>query len=188
MDIIEALETRRSVPSFTDRPIEDEVLKRLLLLGTKAPSAQNFQPWSFGILQGKEKIRKLAEEARTALLASLTPGSPLEKYAKMLSNPEYNMFYGSGTLLFVYGNTASPWYIGDCSMCIQNIMLAAHSMGIGSCWIGFADRLCSTEEFSARFGVPEDRKLVGVICLGYRDGDLPPVRLRKDPEILFWER
>ena len=188
MDIIEALETRRSVRSFTDRPIEDDVLKRLLRLGVKAPSAQNAQPWSFGIMQGKEKIGKLADEARKVLLASLTPGSPLEKYAAMLSNPGYNMFYGAGTLLFTYGDKGAPWHVGDCAMCIQNIMLAAHSMGIGSCWIGLADRLCKTDAFGARFGVPGDRELVGVICLGYRNGDLPPVRLRREPEILFWDR
>ena len=70
MDIIEALETRRSVRSFTDEPIGDDVLKKLLVIGTKAPSASNSQPWSFGILQGKERIRKLAEEARIVLASS----------------------------------------------------------------------------------------------------------------------
>ena len=80
-----------------------------------------------------------------------------------------------------------PWHVGDCSMCIQNIMLAAHSMGIGSCWIGFANWLCKTDAFGARMGVPADRELVGVVCMGHRKGELPPVRLRREPEILFWE-
>ncbi len=188
MDIIEALETRRSVRAYTDRPIEEDVLKKLIVIGTKAPSASNSQPWSFGIMQGREKVRALAEEARKALAVNIKPGSNLEKYAQMLGNPDYDMFHGAGTLLFVYGDRNCPWHVGDCSMCIQNIMLAAHSMGIGSCWIGFANWLCKTEDFSARVGVPGDRELVGVVCLGYRKGDLPPVRLRREPEILFWDR
>ncbi|MBQ3893131.1 MAG: nitroreductase family protein [Mailhella sp.] len=187
MDIIEALETRRSVRSFTDEPIGEDVLRTLLALGTKAPSASNSQPWSFGILQGKARIRKLAEEARQVLVSGITPGSPLEKYASMLENPGYDMFHGAGTLLFVYGRKDMPWHVGDCSMCIQNIMLAAHSMGIGSCWIGFANWLCKTDAFGARMGVPADRELVGVVCMGHRKGELPPVRLRREPEILFWE-
>ena len=117
---------------------------------------------------------------------SVTPGSRLEKYAKMLGSPEYDMFHGAGTLLFVYGEEDMPWHIGDCSMCMQNIMLAAHSMGIGSCWIGFANWLCKTKEFGSRFGVPAGRELVGVLCMGYRKGELPPVRLRREPEIMFW--
>jgi len=188
MDIIEALKTRRSVRSYTDQPIEDGVLRQLLSLGTLAPSASNSQPWSFGVMQGKERIRELAEEARKTLVANITPGSRLEKYAQMLGNPDYNMFHGAGTLLFVYGDKTCPWHMGDCSMCIQNIMLAAHSLGIGTCWIGFANWLCKSEAFSARLGVPEGRELVGVVCMGYRKGDLPPVRLRKEPEILFWMR
>ncbi len=188
MDIIEAIETRRSVRSYTERPIEEEVLKKLLVIGTKAPSASNSQPWSFGILQGRERIRSLAEEARQAVVSFITAGSRLEKYKKTLSDPEYDMFHGAGTLLFVYGEKDMPWHTGDCAMCIQNIMLAAHSMGIGSCWIGFASWLCGTEEFGRRFGIPAGRELAGVICLGYRKGELPPIRLRKEPEILFWER
>ncbi len=188
MDIIEALESRRSVRAYTDEPVSEETLKKLLLIGTKAPSASNSQPWSFGIMQGKEKIRALAEEARQALMAAITPGSPMEKYAGMLGSPDYNMFHGAGTLLFVYGDKNCPWRVGDCAMCMQNIMLAAHSMGLGSCWIGFADRLCKTEGFCKKLGVPDDRELVGVMCLGWRKGDLPPVRLRKEPEIIFWDR
>ena len=90
------------------------------------------------------------------------------------------MFNHADTLLLIYGDTASHWYVYDCTLCAANIMLAAHSMGIGSCWLGFGEHVLDTPEFKRAHNVPGSYSLVCPMSLGYSKGKLPPSE-RRDP-------
>lgn len=177
MNIIDCINTKRSVRSYKDEQIPTEIITELLTLGTKASTGSGEEPWGFVVLRNKEEINELSERTKSYLLEHFESYPYLHQYIGWLENPKYSVFNHANTMVVIYGNTNSHWYVYDGSLAAGNIMLAAHSMGIGTCWIGFAEHTLNTEEFKKKYGVPEDYDLVCPMTLGYRKGNLnPPTR------------
>lgn len=164
MSVFEAISTRRSIRNFTDEIISRETMNELIRLGTMAPSASNLQPWAFLILQGKDEILKHDEPAKAKRLAN-TPNESV--YYKMLSNPDYRVFQNSSNLLLIYGNANFPFYVHDCTLAASNIMLAAHAMGLGTCWIGLGADYLNSAEFKSEYEVEDGYELVCAMTIGY---------------------
>jgi nitroreductase len=183
MDIIECINTRRSIRRFRDEPVPEETIQLLIELGTKAPSGSNEQPWGFVVIHDKQEIDRLSEEVREFLLKNLEEYPKLQKYERWFRNPAYNFFHHSSNLIAIYGNKNSHCYIYDCSLAAENIMLAAHSMGIGSCWIGFAEYTMNTKTFKEKYHVLPEYELVSILTLGYTKDDSVSYGTRKAPLI-----
>ena len=118
MKTIEAILTRKSVREYSDKPIEEEVLQTILKAGQAGPSARNRRDWHFLVVQDPATLKKMAEAH--GLIVSM----PLMR-AKMA--------------IVVLGDknvSAGDFWQVDCSIAAQNMILAAHELGIGSCWIG----------------------------------------------------
>lgn len=178
MDILECIDMRRSVRAYAEKPVSDEELNRLIELGTKAATGSNGQPWGFLVVQGKEEIEGLSSRTKEYLLENLETYPYLKQYGKWLENPKFSVFNHASTLLAIYGDTASHWYLYDCTLAAGNIMLAAHGMGIGTCWIGFAEYTLNTPEFKVARNVPRNYELVCPMSLGYMDKPLAPPERR----------
>lgn len=177
MDVIECMNTRRSVRAYRDEVLPKEMISELITLGTKAATGSNMQPWGFLTIQGKEKLNTMSEQIKQELLENMASYPHLEQYKSWLENPEYSVFNHAGNLIAVYGNKASYYYREDCTLAAGNIMLAAHSMGIGSCWIGFAEYYMNSREVKAQYQIPEEYELVCTMVLGYKKAELaPPTR------------
>lgn len=187
MDILECIGTRRSIRAYTDKPIEEHTLRELIGLGVMAATGSNMQAWGFAVIQGKEEIQRLSEQTKIWLLKHLAAYPYLEQYRDWLTKPSYSVFNHAHTLLLIYGDTASHWHVYDCTLCAANIMLAAHSMGIGTCWIGFGEHVLDTPEFKRAHNVPESYALVCPMSLGYSKGKLPPPD-RKTPPVFSWQK
>lgn len=183
MEIIECIESRRSGRSYTDEIISKETLTDLIKLGTKAATGSALEPWGFVIIQDKEEIDSLSEMTKKFITDNLERYPYLQQYSKWMTNPKFHVFNRAKTLLLIYGNPVSHWYVYDCSMAAGNIMLAAHSMGIGTCWIGFAEHTLNTKEFKEKHGVPEKYELVSALSMGYMKTKQAPPK-RKEPLIL----
>ena len=183
MNIIEAISTRRSVRTYTDEMIEREKLDELIKLGTLAASGSNMQPWGFVIMQGKEEIGKHDEPAKAALLAYLDKDSRFERYRKHAENPDYRIFHNASNMILIYGDGSRPFYINDCTLAASNIMLAAHGMGMGTCWIGLAHGYFNSPEFKASQSVAEGYELVCAMTIGYPAEPVTKPAIRKDPII-----
>ncbi|MTI81135.1 MAG: nitroreductase family protein [Firmicutes bacterium] len=167
METLETIKTRRSVRKYTDRPVEEKVIRELIDLAVWAPSAMNTQPWGFLILEGKEYLKELSDQAKKGLVAAISENSDMQKYKNRLESADFNIFHNASTVVVIYGNSESSWYIYDCSLAAQNLMLAAHDKGLGTCWIGFAHQLFDTAEFKQKHGIPEEYKVVAPMALGY---------------------
>jgi len=115
MDAIEAIRTKRMVRSFADRPIEPERLEAILDAGRHAPSSKNSQRWDFIVIDDREQLRALSAVGR---YASHLAGAAA---AIAIVTPDP---HGPGSPLSV---------VWDCGIAAENLMLAAWSMGIGSC-------------------------------------------------------
>ncbi len=146
MDILETIKTRRSVREYTEEPVAHEEMEKVLEAGRWAPSGLNNQPWRFVIVEKKE----VAEE-----LAQFTTYSHIIKSAQVI----VAVFLDKEVM---YNRTKDVLSIGAC---IQNMLLEAHSLGLGSCWLG--EILNQHEAVEKFLGVPESYELMAVVCLGH---------------------
>lgn len=185
MDVFECIITRRSVRRYTDKKIPQETLDLLIDYGCRSASASNTQPWGFVIIEGKETIHALSEQVRADLINMKQREPWISVYSRWLENPDFNFFFKqTQTLLLIYGHSHVKFYRESCTLAAANIMLAAHAMGIGSCWIGFAFETFNTAEFKASYNVPEHYDLVTTLTLGYKSDDRLFEMARK-PALIF---
>ena len=96
----------------------------------------------------------------------------LARFRATLSNPNYNIFYNAPLLVFISG-VKSPYAVYDCSMAAQNMMLAAYTLGIGSCWIGMAAVAANSPKVKRNLACPEDHEVYAAIIFGYPKGGFP---------------
>jgi len=144
MDVLEAIERRRSIRRYEPRPIPDEKLTQVLEAGRWAPSASNFQPWKFIVVKD-EKVRK--ELARAATYGSFLSQAPVA--IAVIINPQ-----------------VSNHPVEDGAAATQNMLLAAYALGLGSCWIGSYGSVYE-ERAKGILGIPENHRLLALISLGY---------------------
>lgn len=168
MNVKECISTKRSVRTYTDELLPKETMLELIELGTKASTGSNMQPWGFLTIQGKDKLNTMSEQIKQELLENLADYPHLQQYQAWLENPKFSVFNHASNLIAIYGNKASYYYREDCTLAAGNIMLAAHSMDIGSCWIGFAEYHLNSREIKAQYQIPEEYELVCVMTLGYK--------------------
>jgi nitroreductase len=150
MEAYEAILSRRSIRKFQDKQIEDELIERLIRVGMAAPSAHNEQPWHFVVIREREIIDAIPK---------------FHPYAKMLAEAP------AAIAVCVDHNlekdpTAGYW-IQDCSAAAQNILLAAHALGLGACWLGIHPREKRKEALRKLLHLPEPVEAFCVIALGY---------------------
>ncbi len=182
-NVIECINNKRSVRSFTGKQIPYETIEELLTLGTKASTGSNLQPWGFVVIQDQNEIDTLAQEVKSYLLEHLAEFPHFASYESALKNESYHVLNHATTLILIYGNSDSHWYVYDCSLAACNIMLAAHEMGIGTCWIGYCEQYCNTPEFKKKYHVPEQFELVSTLSCGYMNGTLTPPK--RNPPVVF---
>lgn len=184
MNLKECINSRRSIRSYTDEVLPDDAINELLVLGTKAATGSNVQPWGFVVIKDKAAIDAMSEEIKKEIHDNLEEYPYFRQYESWLTNPKFHVFNRANCIMAIYGDTSSKWYDKDCTLAAANIMLAAHDMGIGTCWIGFAERYCSTPEFKLRYNVPGKFNLVCTLSMGYMKMQMSPPE-RKIPKVFY---
>ncbi len=177
MDVKEAIFTRRSGRFYTDEYLKDEDVDLLLEAATMAATASALEPWGFVVIRDEAEIQELNQITKAANLKLLPELPYLEKYRGWFENEKFSIFNRTKNLIAIYGDTNAHFYKYDCTLAAANIMLLAHSMNIGVCWVGLADRTLNTAEFKAAHNVPDHFSLVAALTMGYSRKKLnPPVR------------
>jgi nitroreductase len=182
MDAMEAIYGRRATRAFTAAPISREDIGKAIAAAVQAPSAMNAQPWAFAVVTGRAALKRCADSAKAHLLATMEPGTPLAKYRDMLADAAFDIFYGAPALVVVCAKPEGLHAAEDCCLAAQNLMLAAHASGIGTCWVGFARPWLELEETKKEIGIPAAYAPVAPIILGH-PGERPEPPPRKAPEI-----
>lgn len=185
MELMNALRTRRSVRNYSSRQVDAETLQLLLEAAVLAPSASNSQPWAFGYIRGAENLRDLSDRSKALLLSRMATNPSLERMRPRLEDPTVNLLHGAPALVAIYATSAGSWAKSDCAMAALQLMLAAHSLGLGTCWIGMVQALFESAGLKAELGVPAEYAAAGVIAVGYSEGELPPTRGRNAPELVY---
>lgn len=183
MELMEAIRTRRSVRKYTARKVENPSIEQLLDAAVQAPSASNSQPWVFAVIQDGTLLKNYSARAKAHLLGKADQDPVVAHYKGMLANEAFDIFYNAGTLLVIYARPTGPHAYGDCCLAAQNLMLAAHDLGLGTCWIGFANTFLDLPEVKEELGIPRQYTAVAPLILGYPEGTQPKLS-KKPPEII----
>jgi nitroreductase len=167
MELLQAINERRSVREYTDEPVSDAVLRELIDAAIQAPSAINQQPWCFVVVKNPRLLARISDRAKAHLLkASL--GAPAHPFRDMLNDPNFDIFYHAPSLIVITAAQPTDWAVEDCALAAENLMLAAHGLGLGTCWIG-------TPEGKAALGLPPAYSPIAPIVVGYPRRRAAPV-------------
>jgi len=204
--LVRLMRSRRSCRNYTDREIDRKLLEDLVKIGTTAPSGTNSQLWTFSILASRPeivvlgehiarffvKLNRMAEKSWLRLFSKLFAGDGLGKYYSRYYETVHEglllwrqegkdtLFHGATAAILVGGKKAASSPMEDSLLASQNIMLAAHGLGLGSCMIGFAvEAIKRDRNIRQLLDIPDDESIYSVIALGYPAEQYERAALRK---------
>ncbi len=185
MEAMEAILTRRSTRNYRPEPVEQEKLEKILQAGRQAPSGGNNQTSHFLVIRSREVLDRLiemTEKAFVAMEATEQTYASLKHAIAASKKGGYVFCYNAPVLIAVanrrdYGNN-----IADCACAIENMMVAANALDLGSCWINqlrWLNEDPGITEYLRGFGLKEEERVYGAVILGYpaTDSGLPDRRL-----------
>lgn len=197
--LLEIIKSRRSIRRFKPDMIPMKFVDLILEAARWAPSAGNRQSWRFIVVNESEMKRKIGEvyqQIRGDEAKQLPPDSPYYKAMseRIKTNFYRDMFAIAPVCIVVCGVPKESFrmrtYVLDCAVAIQNILLMAHALGLGSVYINFdrPEHEDLVKELQKSLEIPEDAKITAILPLGYPDEQpLAPSRKEMD-EIVFHER
>jgi len=188
MKIMDAIHERRSVRSYSPLRLDAQTIRTLLEAAVWAPTAVHEEPWAFVIVQELAVLKRLSDRAKKIFTAQAQQTHPeqAKHLLDILAQPDFNIFYNASTLIVICGKPKGPFVVADCWLAAENLMLAAYSMGLGSCVIGFAVPALNTPEIKSELGIPADCTAIAPIIVGVPTGETPRTT-RKEPEMLAWK-
>ncbi len=162
MDCLECIYTRRAIRKYTDKNVSDEIIHKLLKAGMSGPSAVNEQPWHFIIVKDKELLKEIPKASQ---------------YAQMVKDAALAIIVcGNPTLQKIDG-----FWSQDCCIAAQNILLAAHALGLGAVWTAAYPLQDRVDNLQKLFGIPKTIIPLCVIPIGYPAEKKEPVdRFKKE--------
>lgn len=187
-DVFMNIYTRRAVRDYKPNDVPDDILRELIKAGTYAPSAVNKQPWRFVVIKNRDTIARLSDRAKKLWLddAEKTDDPDINRLMGAMRLPDFNIFYNAPVviLIFTAPDAMRPEY--DCALAAGNMMLAARSLGIGSCWVGLAMPLGSDEATRDSLKVPSGHRLMAPLIFGYPVKDIQTAPQRREDVVLNW--
>ena len=164
MNLFEAIRSRRSIRAFSDKPLERQLLERIVDAGRFAATARNVQPWEFVVVSERGMLKSLAALA------------------------DNGRFIADAAACIAVFCSDTKYYLEDGCAATQNMLLAAGGLGIGSCWVA-GDKKSYCNQVSALLAAPASLKLVSLIALGYpQDANIPNPQKRNLSEVIHLER
>jgi len=171
-EVIKCIKERRSIRSFSSKIVPSEILEQIVEAGTFAPSGRNKQDWHFTVIKSAETTLKLAQIV----------GNALDR------GENYN-FYGAPNHIIISCPKGDVHSAHDSCTAAENILLAAHSLGIATCWINqlrVSDTYPLVRKFLTELGVPQNHHVEMSIAVGYSDKK-PDAPARKIGTVTFAE-
>lgn len=155
MDALDAIHTRRSIRKFEQRTVPEELVERLLAAAMQAPSARNQQPWQFVVIDDHALLAKIPEFMPNASMVAQAPIAILVCGDLKLEKSE-------------------GYWVVDCAAAVQNMLLAAHALGLGAVWCGVYPRPNRMESLKQMLGLPEEVQAHSLVVFGYPDETVRP--------------
>ena len=170
MDIFQVFRDRRSIRRYKDIPVEREKIEQVLDAARLAPSWKNLQCWRFLVLTEADR--------KQALLAAFEEENPGKKAFLQAPAAIVVCAYPADSDL----SHGIEYYIADAAIAFEHLCLAAHALGLGTCWMGMFDETV----MKRGLGIPDGLRIVGVTPLGYPDQEPKPRPRKELSEISFY--
>jgi len=214
VQLVRLMRSRRSCRNFTDVPIDHSLLEDLVKIGITAPSGSNCQSWTFTLMPNRQgvaqlgnrsakffkKTNRLAERRFLRWFLKTIGKNELEFYFRNYYESVKQglidwettgrdlLFHGAAALIIVGSRPGASCPGEDALLATQNILLAAHSLGLGTCLIGFAVAVLNNDQqIKAFVGVPAEETIHAVIALGYPDETYEGLAGRKKALVRFYD-
>lgn len=162
-EVIENIKKRRSIRKYLPEQIKEAELNEIIEAGMYAPSAHNDQSWHFTVIQNKELIDLISVKTKESMA-----NSEVEWISKMGKNEKLHVFYNAPTVIIVSGRDGAYSPLIDCSAATQNMILAAESLNIGSCWNGLVRFFFGQKEEMGKLNIPEGYTPFYAVSFGYK--------------------
>jgi len=171
MDVFDAIRSRRSIRKYKDKPIAWDLMVQILQAGKYAPCAGNYMNWKFIVVKTDPKRKVIAKACNQEWMEQ----APV--FVVVVAEPmKAERFYGTrGSRLYT---------VQGCAASIQNMMLMATNIGLGSCWVGAFNE----DDIWRILGLPEETSVQGVVTFGYADEqpEMPPKH--RIEHVMFFEK
>ncbi|MDU4961732.1 MAG: nitroreductase family protein [Sporomusaceae bacterium] len=191
--MLDVIKNRRSTRSYLPEQIKEAELAAVLEAAIYAPSGHNSQPWHFTVIQNKTVLDAISRRAKEAMLASA-----LDKARRYGASDKFHLFYHAPTAVIVSGDTdakaplelpghvfSSYTPLADCSAAIENMLLAAESIGLGSCWVGLVNYFFALSDGVAQLQIPPGYQPLFAVCLGYKAAAATVAAKRKENSVTY---
>ncbi len=165
MEFMDIIKGRRSIRKYLPKEVEEEKIQKMLEAARWAPSASNKQPWHFIVIRDADMRKKLADN---------------HQYGRFMSE--------SPVVIVVLGDPDKhpKYYLADPHNAVQNMLLTAHNLGLGTCWMGIRDTEIEPK-FKDFLDVPDKYRVICSISVGY--SDIKPTKRREDlADIVSYEK
>ncbi len=156
MEVLKAIHTRRSIRKFGKEPVPEELIQELLAAAMQAPSARNQQPWQFIVIDDRAVLAKIPAFMPNAAMAAEAPLAILV----------------CGDLSL---ETSEGYWVVDCAAAVENMLLAAHALGLGAVWCGVYPRAPRMEGLRQLVGLPANVIAHTLVVLGDPAEEIPAV-------------
>jgi len=194
-EVIKTIYERRAIRKFKDKTVDKKIIEQLLEAGKMAPSAINKQPWKFYVVTKKEDVQLFSKEIGTAALKSI-PQMGVKNIVKAAASSIMHLSHGidflkapdpvfheAPVVIFITAPKDNEWAGLDVGMCSQNIMLAAKSMGLDTCPVGFGKFIMKAKSYS-KLNIPNMEQVLLAIIIGYGN-ETPEVHERKRDNVVY---
>jgi nitroreductase len=182
-ETLKAISNRRSTRSYKAEQISDMELNEILNAAIAAPKAVGVPKWHFTVVQDNDMLDRMVEDIIEAV-----KNSGNKFLIGAVSRPNHHTFYHAPTVIIISGDQSSPYYQYDCAAAAENILIAAESLNIGSCWIGTFLPLFASEKgekYKEELGIPEGYNPICAVTLGYKATENAPTQPRNRDVINF---
>lgn len=187
MSLAEALTGRTSVREFAATAVDRQTLQALLEAAVHAPTAMHQEAWGFAVVQDRALLKRISDLAKPLFLDEMHRAHrDRAGRAPAFADPDFDIFHGAGTLVVICGDQAAPYITADCWLAAENLMLAAHALGLGSCVIGSAVAALNAPEIRRELDLADGLQAIAPIVVGY-PARRPEPTARKAPLILHWK-
>ncbi len=182
-ETIQNILKRRSVRNYQPQPVEPEKLHLILECGIYAPSAINKQPWHFTVITDRTVLDKISAENKRIMLASDNP-----KTRERVAKPDFDSFHHAPAAIIVSGEDGNTFAPADCANAMENMAIAAQSLGLASCYLaGFRHCFSSPNgsALKAELSIPQGFTPLYALALGYPAGEIPEPAPRREGTVTW---
>ena len=165
-EVITTIKSRRSVRAYKRDIITKDVVDAIIEAGIFAPTGHNQQAWHFTVIQDREVIGGINQKCKK-LMADVK----VDWIKNIAENPKHDITYNAPVLVIISAMRSALTGKTDSAAAMQNMMLAAESMNIGSCWMGLVNFIFGSEDETAKLGIPDEYEPQHAAVFGYKADD-----------------